>query len=573
MIPETEHLPRQQRRAKERATEDNLKKDFRAFLYLVWKHLGLPDPTPVQYDIARFMQHGPRRKQVQAFRGVGKTWVYAAFVCWRFYCNPEWKIMVVSASKPYADDFSRFVKRLIAEMPLLQHLRPQGDQRDSNVFFDVGPAKPSKDPSMKSVGIFGQLTGSRADEILADDVESLNNSATEGARLKLSEAVKEFDAVLKPNGIITYLGTPQSAMTMYAKLPERGYTIRIWPAQIPADPSVYNGQLAPYIYGLIEKGQAVGTSTDPKRFTDIDLSERARSYGVAGFALQFMLNTALNDANRFPLKVGDLITMPLDHFMGPMQLAWAGSTEYVVEGVHVAALPGDRYYRPMFVGKEFAPYTGSVMAVDPSGRGADETAYAVVKHLGGLLYCTAAGGLSGGYEDEALDALVKVAKLQRVNTILVEGNFGGGMFAKLLQAALKRGEYVCQIEEVTHSKQKEARIADTLEPLMQQHRLAICQTIINKDFETAPDASYSLFWQLTRLTRDRGCIPHDDRLDALAMAVAYWVPQMSQNQDDAFKRHQDKLQDEALKDFMRGVFGGRKGKPQYVRSRAVSPQR
>lgn len=573
MIPESDHLPRQQARAKKRTAEDELKKDFRKFLFLVWKHLGLPEPTPVQYDIARFMQHGPRRKMVQAFRGVGKTWIYAAFVCWRFYCNPEWKIMVVSATKPTADDFSRFVKRLIAEMPLLQHLRPGEDQRDSNVFFDVGPSRPSKDPSLKSVGIFGQITGSRADEILADDVESLNNSATEGAREKLSEAVKEFDAVLKPNGIITYLGTPQSAMTMYAKLPERGYTIRIWPARVPADPKVYQGALAPFIYSMIEAGVPAGASTDPGRFSDLDLGERARSYGVAGFALQFMLNTALNDANRFPLKLADLITMPLDPFMGPVQVAWAGSSEYLVEGVHICGLPGDKYYKPMFVAKEFTPYTGSVMAIDPSGRGADETAYAVVKHLAGTIFCTAAGGLRGGYEDDAMDKLVGIAKAQRVNTILVEGNFGGGMFAKLLQAALKRGQYRCAVEEVTHSKQKEARIADTLEPLMQQHRLVMCQTVINRDFETAEEASYSLFWQLTRLTRDRGCLPHDDRLDALAMAVAYWSDQVAQDISKSYADHLEKLRDEEFQKFIRDVKGTRPGKPKFARARAFGGHR
>lgn len=570
MIPEADHdgRSRQAKRASARQIEkDPLKKDFRLFLHVVWKHLGLPDPTPVQYDIAKFMQHGPRRKMIQAFRGVGKTWIYAAFVCWRFYCNPEWKIMVVSATKTTADDFSRFVKRLIHEMPLLAHLRPGDDQRNSNVFFDVGPARPSKDPSLKSVGITGQLTGSRADEILADDIESLNNSATEGARERLSEAVKEFDAVLKPGGIVTYLGTPQSAMTMYMKLPERGYIIRIWPARVPDKVEDYMGQLAPYIHDLIERGQPVGTSTDVKRFSETDLDERARSYGPAGFALQFMLNTALNDAHRFPLKLQDLVTLPLDPMMGPTQIAWAGSPEYIVEGVHISGLPGDKYYRPMFVAKEFLPYSGSVMAIDPSGRGKDETAYAVVKHLNGIQFCTAAGGIDGGYEDETLDALVGVAKLQKVNVILVEGNFGGGMFAKLLQAALLRGEYRCQVEEVTHSKQKEARIADTLEPVMQQHRLVMCQSIINKDYETAENASYSLFWQLTRLTRERGCLAHDDRLDALSMAVAYWVDQMSQDNAKAHQKHLDKLRDETFRDFRRDIMGGRKRNPRFAHGR------
>jgi hypothetical protein len=49
--------------------------DFRVFLTMVWRHLNLPDPTPVQLDIAHWLQHGPRRKIIEAFRGVGKSWI------------------------------------------------------------------------------------------------------------------------------------------------------------------------------------------------------------------------------------------------------------------------------------------------------------------------------------------------------------------------------------------------------------------------------------------------------------------------------------------------------------------
>ena len=35
-----------------------IKDDFRNFLYLAWKHLALPDPTPIQYDIAEYLQSG-----------------------------------------------------------------------------------------------------------------------------------------------------------------------------------------------------------------------------------------------------------------------------------------------------------------------------------------------------------------------------------------------------------------------------------------------------------------------------------------------------------------------------------
>ena len=139
--------------------EDPVLRDFRNFLFLVWKHLNLPEPTDVQYDIAKYLQKGPKRSVIEAFRGVGKSWVTSAFVCWLLLNNPQLNIMVVSAAKDRADAFSTFTKRLIAEMPILEHLKPGKGQRDSNIAFDVGPAGASQSPSVKSVGITGAAHG------------------------------------------------------------------------------------------------------------------------------------------------------------------------------------------------------------------------------------------------------------------------------------------------------------------------------------------------------------------------------------------------------------------------------
>ena len=102
---------------------DLIKNDFRNFLYIAWKHLALPDPTPIQYDIAEYLQDGPKRLIIQAFRGVGKSWITSAFVVWKLLCDPQLKFLVISASKQRSDDFSTFTKRIIHEMPILQHLR------------------------------------------------------------------------------------------------------------------------------------------------------------------------------------------------------------------------------------------------------------------------------------------------------------------------------------------------------------------------------------------------------------------------------------------------------------------
>jgi hypothetical protein len=528
-------------------------------MYLVWKHLNLPDPTPVQYDIAHYIQTGPRRAVIEAFRGVGKSWVTSAAACWFLWNNPDVKILVVSASKERADAFSTFVKRLINEIPVLQHLKPRADQRDSVISFDVGPAKPDHSPSLKSVGITGQITGSRADILIADDIEVPNNSATQTMRDKLSEAVKEFDAILKPGGRIIYLGTPQTEMSLYNSLPERGYEIRVWPALYPTIQKVlaYQGRLAPMITKALEKDPTLqGKPVDPKRFNEQDLMERAASYGRAGFALQFMLDTSLSDGDRYPLKIQDLIVMNLNPTMAHVKLAWAAAPEVVINDLPAVALTGDRYHRPMWKSDEMSEYTGCVMAIDPSGRGQDETGYAIIKILNANLYLVAAGGLSGGYSDETLKTLANLAKTHQVNHVIIEANFGDGMYTKLITPFFAQAGHKVLVEEVKHSTQKEARIIDTLEPILSTHKLVVDQRVIEQDFRTAEaDIKYSLFYQLTRITRDRGALAHDDRLDALAIAVAYWVEHMSKDTAKAQEVHREKLLKEELKRWQKGITG------------------
>lgn len=543
--------------------------DFRKFVYMVWKQLGLPSPTPIQYDIAHYLQKGPTRCVIEAFRGVGKSWLTAAFVCWLLWNDPQLKILVVSASKSKADENATFIKQIINLLPELAHLKADQGQRDSMLSFDVGPALPDQSPSVKSAGITGQITGSRADIIIADDVEVPNNSATQMMRDKLAEAVKEFDAILKPlkTSRIIYLGTPQCEMSLYNRLPERGYEIRIWPAEYPKfeDIPKYQGRLAPIITKALEKEATLqGQPSDPQRFGEEDLAARKLSYGRAGYALQFMLDTSLSDADRFPLKISDLIVMNLSPQMGHLKLAWGAAPENCINELPAVALSGDRFYRPIFKSNEMSEYTGCVMAIDPSGRGADETGYAVVKILASNLYVVAAGGLTGGYDEETLETLAKIAKTHEVNHIIIEANFGDGMYTKLFQPILQK-HHKCLVEEVKHSTQKEARIIDTLEPVMSSHRLVVDQKVIEHDYRTAEnDITYSLFYQMTRLSRDRGSLAHDDRLDALAIAVAYWTEHLAADGEKQAEAIKQRALDNELKKFTQSVLGGKPRDPRWM---------
>lgn len=536
--------------------------DFRNFMYMVWKHLGLPDPTPIQYDIADYLQHSPRRVVIEAFRGVGKSYITVAYVCWRLYLDPQIKIMVVSAGKERADAFSIFVKSLINDIPMLNYLKAKENQRDSNVAFDVGPATPSGSPSVKSVGITGQLTGSRADLIIGDDIEIPSNSATPDLRYKLAELVKEFAAVIKPEGKILYLGTPQTELSLYNELESRGYQVRIWTAEYPEPTKLkgYASRLAPFILDRLED-HAPGDPTDPLRFDAEDLLERKLEYGKSGYALQFMLDTTLSDANRFPLKISDLVVHPCQTDKAPASIHWSNSPLLKISSLPNVAMAGQSYYAPESVKAEYVPFDSTVMVIDPSGRGKDETGYAIGKMANGNIYCPAAGGLQGGYDDSVLIALCNLAKKHKVNSIIVESNFGDGMFTKLLTPHMNR-IHPCTIEEVRHSTQKELRIISALEPVLNQHRLIIDPEVISQDYDTAMERytadqapQFMLFYQLARLSKDKNALKHDDRLDALAMMVQYYADRLDYDQRAAEDRKRQEAWDREIELYQQELLG------------------
>jgi hypothetical protein len=209
---------------------------------------------------------------------------------------------------------------------------------------------------------------------------------------------------------------------------------------------------------------------------------------------------------------------------------------------------------------KWIPYEGGIMAIDPSGRGDNETAYAVVKMLNGFLYVTAAGGLKGGYAEETMNKLANIAKFNAVNQIIIESNFGDGMFTELLKPYLMK-IYPCTTEEVRHNIQKERRIVDTLEPVMNQHRLVFDIGVIRDDYESTKQYAsekalqYSLMWQMSRITRTKGALAYDDRLDVLSMAVAFWVERMAQDVNRKMANRKADLLDAELERFMEHAIG------------------
>lgn len=573
--------------------EEKLKGSFLLFLFYVWTRvLHLPQPTRIQRDIADYLANGPRRRFIAAFRGVGKTFLTAAYIVWRLWNDPDLKIMVVSANERFATKVASFVHTIInAEDVVSRELVPWSNlaagpkQKNSTLEFDVGPSSPSKDPSVFAVGITGQMTGGRADLLLYDDIEVPSNSETEAQREKITDRAGEAEALLKPGGEIITLGTFQSMQSIYRGLKAKGFGMRVWPARYPtADKMHLYEDLAPTLKEDLERDPSLakpmastlgGAPTDPARFTDVELMERETGWGIAGFQLQFMLDTSLSDAERFPLKTRDLIVMDVPRDVAPARVVWGSGPDLVIKDLDNVGFDGDRLHRPMYRSEDFIPYTGSLLEIDPSGRGNDETAYVVTKFLNGSVFITGWGGFVDGHSEATLSALAEIAKEHQVNLIRVEANFGDGMFSRLLEPHLRRTGYAVPIEDHKVSGQKELRMLGSVQPALKSHRLVVDTAVVRADLAEASRNRSSLsgdaagsamatsaLYQLTHLTQARGALKKDDRLDVLSNALGYWAQYMNADAAAAEKALEEKAQREfEAKLFGSQIMGGRPRRP------------
>lgn len=571
--------------------------DFRNFLFLVWQHLGLPAPTPAQYEIAHRLQYGldtvewlemgaewdatrPREDIIRCFRSLGKSYITSAYAIWRLMRNPrDEKIMVVSATGSKSKEFVAQTKGICQSMPLVQWLlegtRDSGaNRRDMAEQFDVAGASLSQSYSVAARGITGQITGSRATLLIADDIEVERNSLTEEARQRIVKIVQsDFVPITKTEhgkGDIIFLGTPQTEESVYNTLvKEMGFKCFTIPVRYPDRDKLKNyllvdnqtgkevNILARYLRSQYEAGQIAHGQTTDSRFGSEELIG-IEAKGKASFALQYMLDTSLSDAERYPLRQSDLVVMACNPMKAPLTVQWGRHNDKhnLIKDVPNMGFSGDHFLRPLFMDEGWEKYEAKVLFVDPSGRGADETAWAVVGVLNGLMYVLHVAGFAAD-PAEAMTRIALDARKYDVQTVEVEPNFGQGMWVTAFQPILSKiWPGGCTVKESEWAKgQKEARIIDTLEPVMAQHRLVFDEDMVRRETKL-DDYRYSLLYQLTHITRDRGSLRHDDRLDALAGAVMHFQRSMAQDVHEAARGVLASRMDEEIEDFLEAMQSG-----------------
>lgn len=580
-------------------------KEFVDFAELGMLFLGFK-MSEIQRSIAEFMQYGGKLIMVQAQRGQAKSTLAALYCIWLLIQEPSTRILITSGGGEQANSISILISRIIMNWTILCWLRPdtrKGD-RDSAINFDVHYALKGidKSASVSSVGITANLAGRRADFVLADDVETQRNSATQPMRDTLLNQTKEFAAICI-TGRILYLGTPQTKDSVYRKLPQRGYNVRVWTGRYPTNKELerYGSgvNIAPEIMTALLKDSSLqtgggiegtrGKPTDPNHISEEILQAKELEYGEEGFALQYMLDTTLSDEARTKIKLSDLIVYGGNSSKVPEMLYHSTDSAKIVKNIPDIneAISSAIMYEAVGVADTFIKFEHKLMIVDPAGNGGDEISFALGGATNSYIHWISVGGFSGGFAEDNIMAMIREMLSHDTYDLRIERNTGAGAVTALFIAQLDKLKLLCNVDpnhdlvkdlcsdlgvqpivlrerlqkfgvsDYFSTGQKELRIINTISPMTRRHKIVVHTNALSTDWEHckrhAPDKrnSFSAFYQLMNITTDRNSLVHDDRVDCLQRLTQELAPFVSKDET----KGAEKRREEDFKNWLDNPMG------------------
>lgn len=564
--------------------------NFMDFCYDGLNFLGFK-ATRMQLHIAKALYESPDRFMIMAARGEGKSMITALYAVWTLVQDPRKIVLIMSGTGNKAEEIAKLVYQVMDQWDILAYLKPDKSRKDldSATKFDVHWALKgiNQSPSVTCMGITGSIVGKRADLLISDDVEVIQNAATPAQRDKLERLTMEYSAIVT-QGKILYLGTPQTKDSIYNRLPAKGFKISIFPARYPTheEQTKYGDKLVDYIIedlkehgDILRSGGGItgklGRPTDPMRYTEQDLVEKEEMWGSEGFALQYMLDTELSDAVRQQLKLSDLIVANFGHERVPEKIDWAMVQTNQVRLQSGFGEPDAKMYYGIIPQCEWQdkPKDRVYCYLDPASAGLDELAWTIGFSQAPYIHWIYTGGLRGGLTEANTNTLIESFLKFGVTRLLVETNMGHGLFeinlkksiaeyikslrnkadlisvdnpsegVKLRQDADMLGKMAIESEYSTG--QKERRIIDSLVSTMQRHQLIVHESAIQSDIKYslsygATDRQYSVFNQMSNITTDRGSLRHDDRLESVAGMVRMFKHDLLVDEDKASEKRKSK---------------------------------
>ncbi len=415
------------------------------------------------------------RLVLMAFRAGGKSTLVGLFCAWLLARDPDLRVMVLAAEEALARKMVRNVKRIVERHPATAGLKPVRADMWASDQFVVERCAELRDPSMLARGLAGNITGSRADVVICDDVEVPNTCDTHAKRVELRERLAEIDYVLVPGGMQLYIGTPHSYYSIYAD-----------------EPRTEAGESVPFLDGFARLSIPVvapdGTLAWPERFdSDRIAAVRART-GPQKFRAQMMLEPVADGACRLDPDRLVAYDWPLDYSEG--------------NGAPVLALGGTRlmsascWWDPSYGKADGDASVVAVVFADEAGN----------RYLHEVKYLSVPGDARA--EDEAKAFCRQVAEFARRNhvpNLRVETNGLGGFLPGLLRAEMSASATACAVVGFHNRVPKMRRILDAFDA-----RLASGMLHAHRGVWATPFIAEMREWRA-----DIGGV-RDDGLDAVA---------------------------------------------------------
>ena len=178
------------------------------------------------------------------------TTITMNYVTYKIVTNPEFRVVIISKTETMAKKFLAGIKRRLTSSQFsklqIDFAPPEGFERSAEmwsskmIYFGHGESD-QKDPNIEALGIGQQIYGARADLIILDDVEDLNNAHQYAAHLDyIMQDVMTRDAPL------LVVGTRVAPVDLYSEL---------------MNPEHYDGESSDWTY--LSQPAILETADDP----------------------------------------------------------------------------------------------------------------------------------------------------------------------------------------------------------------------------------------------------------------------------------------------------------------------
>lgn len=156
-----------------------------------------------------------RRGLLMAFRHSGKSTLVGIFAACTLFLRPETRILILSAESHLATRMVMHIRNILENHPWCQDMIPKNKREWAENKITINRPIGIREPSVVCQGVYGNITGMRADLVICDDVEVPNTCNTARKRAALRDRLRELDFILSPMGAMIYIGTPHTLDTIY----------------------------------------------------------------------------------------------------------------------------------------------------------------------------------------------------------------------------------------------------------------------------------------------------------------------------------------------------------------------